>query len=172
MRALLLPILGVMACGSSLPAPPQGPIPLAAYTEVPGPPPPAQLERVPKRPEKRAVWLDGSWDWTGSRWRWKDGGWYAAPAPGIVFSRWQTMRPGGTRLLFATSAWRDANGQTVAGPRLLASAAITPDSAAEADAAPPPQQGDVGGSQVATSPDAGDFPTTNDPGTLIDGGAL
>jgi hypothetical protein len=142
-------VLALAACGSSLPAPPKGTSPSSAFIDVPSPPPPAKLELVPDHPHERAVWIDGAWEWTGTRWRWKDGGWFAAPAPGVVYSRWETRRPGGARLVFADATWRDPSGAEVQGPRLLASATIS--SITEDDAG----LGDAGSALDAGSNDGG-----------------
>ncbi len=80
---------------------------------------------MPPRPD-HAVWVDGSWAWTGTAYRWRDGGWYAPPPAGVVFTNWAIDRPGATRLTFAPAAWRDRAGKTVDGPPMLASAAIGP----------------------------------------------
>ena len=76
------------ACAASLPAPPLAAPPRSAFVDVPYPPPPAQVERVPNRPRSDAVWVDGSWEWSGRLWRWKDGGWFAPPAPGVKYAPW------------------------------------------------------------------------------------
>jgi hypothetical protein len=130
-RALLVSIVSFVACGSSLPRPPRGEPPPGAYAEVPYPPPPAQVERVPERPE-RAVWVDGSWLWTGTRWRWRDGGWFEPPPQGVVYADWEIRRPSGTSLRFAGAAWRDRSGAEVSPPRLVASATMAPPSDAGA----------------------------------------
>ncbi len=124
-RLVAFVLLGLTACGRSLPGPPKGMPPSTAFIEIPFPPPPAQIELIPERPHGRSVWVDGSWEWTGMRWRWKDGGWFEPPPRGVVYSTWQTVRPSGTRLLFAHAAWRDRSGKKVPAPRLLASATLS-----------------------------------------------
>jgi hypothetical protein len=119
-----LSTLLVAACGASLPSPAHGTTPRDAFVEVPSPPPPAQLERMPDRPRGDPVWVEGSWDWTGARWRWKDGGWFERPAAGVVYTDWQTLRPEGIRLLFAPAMWRNGSGAEVPAPRLLVSATM------------------------------------------------
>jgi len=120
---LFAPVLAA-GCGISLPGPVLGTTPRTAFVEVPSPPPPAQLERISSRPAPGAVWVEGSWDWTGSRWRWKDGGWFERPMQGVVYTEWQTLRPEGTRLLFAPAMWRNSTGAEVPAPRLLVSASL------------------------------------------------
>jgi len=131
-RALVFSFLALAACGSSLPRPPKGEPPPSAYAEVPYPPPPAQVERVPERPQRRAVWVDGSWLWSGTRWRWRDGGWFEPPPAGVVYADWEIRRPSGTSLRFAGASWRDRSGTEVSPPRLLASATMAPPSDAGA----------------------------------------
>ena len=152
-KALVIAVLGVVACGMSLPGPPKGSPPLASFSDVPFPPPPGRLERVPDRPKERSVWVDGSWEWTGSRWRWKDGGWFAAPPPGVVYTQWETMRPDGTRLLFASADWRDRDGKEVPEPRLLASASMTAEN--ERDASAPTESAEAGVTPRGVLADAG-----------------
>jgi hypothetical protein len=71
------------------------------------------------------VWVDGSWEWSGTRWRWVDGGWFQPPAEGIFRSEWAISRDCATRLSYATATWRDARGNEVAGPQRIVSAAAT-----------------------------------------------
>jgi hypothetical protein len=112
------------ACGTSLPGPAKTPQPQSAFVEVPAPPPPAQLERVPARPRAPSVWVDGTWEWTGSTWRWRDGGWFEKPADGIFYAEPTLSRPQGPRLLFAGASWRTRAGALAAEPKLLVSAAL------------------------------------------------
>jgi hypothetical protein len=125
-RAALAVLLFVgAACGPRLPRAPRAAQPEAAFHDVPYPPPPPHAERVPERPSEPAVWVDGSWEWSGTRWRWVDGGWFERPPDGVFRSEWALTRDCGTRLSYATAAWRDAHGNAVPGPRRLASAATT-----------------------------------------------
>jgi hypothetical protein len=149
MRALLVAVAVLAACGSSLPAPPKTTQPPSAFVEVPAPPPPAEVERVPEHPRVRAVWIDGSWEWTGTAWRWKVGGWFAAPRRGIAYADWATARPGGTRLLFADATWRDHSGAEVPGPPLLAAATMPSANAGEDVSA-----GDAGAERADRTGDA------------------
>jgi hypothetical protein len=144
---LVAPLLTIAACGSGLPSPPKGSPKEDSFIEVPFPPPPARLERVPDRPPGRAVWVDGSWEWTGTRWRWKEGGWFEAPPPGVVYSDWRTARPGGKRLLFADATWRDRSGAEVPAPRLLVSATLSVPDEGEVDAGSPPDAGPDAGAE-------------------------
>jgi hypothetical protein len=96
--------------------------PKSAFRDVPYPPPPPHVEQLPGRPSEAAVWVDGSWEWSGTRWRWQDGGWYERPGRDVYYSEWALARHGGTRLLYAGAAWRDAKGDAIPEPRKLASA--------------------------------------------------
>jgi hypothetical protein len=121
--ARLLPswiALGVAACGSSLPGPPLAPQAESAFVEVSAPPPPARVEVVPPAPSTaRASWVDGAWEWEGSRWRWSDGGWFTVPA-GVRYADWVARRrPDGT-LLYANPQWVDVRGAPVEAPPRLA----------------------------------------------------
>ena len=116
-----LGLLAVDGCGSSLPMAPSIAQPANAFIDVPFPPPPPRVEFVPPQPKSGASWIDGAWTREGTRWRWKRGGWYDVP-PGVFYSQWETLRPDGTRLLFAAPAWRDAKGNVVPDPPLLARA--------------------------------------------------
>jgi hypothetical protein len=44
------------------------------------PPPPAQVEFVPKQPRESCVWVDGHWNWIARGWQWVAGSWVIAPA--------------------------------------------------------------------------------------------
>ncbi len=87
--------LALAACGSSLPTPREGVHPqnAAILSTADYPPPAAQAEVVPPRPQNEAcVWLDGRWEWTRNRWRWRPGQWAVPPpncyfAPSVMF--WQ-----------------------------------------------------------------------------------
>jgi hypothetical protein len=134
----------VASCGHRLPLAPRGAQPADAFVDVPAPPPPPHVERVPPRPDE-AVWVDGSWQRAGARWRWHAGGWFERPPRGVVFTDWALVRDG-TRLLFAAAAWRDAHGAPVVAPKLLAEAQMA---------------------DGATAPDAGEL----EPVTPLDAGA-
>jgi len=42
---------------------------------VPYPPPPARVELIPPAPSDTAVWVDGTWRWTGRDYIWIAGRW-------------------------------------------------------------------------------------------------
>ena len=108
-----------MGCGSSFPPPPLVPQTDDAFSEVPYPPPPAQIEFVPDVPDGNVAWVDGAWTWEGTQWRWKRGGWFSVP-PGTAYAPWQTKRAPDGRLLFAPAVWRGANGAPVDAPEPVA----------------------------------------------------
>ena len=125
-RAARLKILAVLAlgvayaCGSSLPTPTirQPPEAMLSFVEVPYPPPAAQVEIIPPRPQPGAVWVDGEWSWQGRRWTWETGGWVMPPA-GSYFAPWRTKRLDNGKLLFSPGGWRAANDQPLAKPPVL-----------------------------------------------------
>ena len=108
-----------IGCGSSFPPPPLVPQTDDAFSEVPYPPPPAQIEFVPDVPDGAVAWVDGAWTWEGTQWRWKRGGWFNVP-PGTRYSPWQAKRTPDGRLLFAPSVWRGANGAPLEPPEPVA----------------------------------------------------
>lgn len=101
------------ACAYRPPEPPSGPVPEADRIEVPYPPPPARVEVIPPQKDRREVWVDGQWEWTGKEWRWDEGAW-VIPPPGAYFTPWTTEREDDGRLLFAPAAWRDPTGRPLA----------------------------------------------------------
>lgn len=110
------------ACGAPrLPAPPYVRQPTNALAEVPYPPPPARVERVPEPPGGAAVWIDGEWSWQGRRWAWKRGRW-VVPPPGAAFAPWTAVRDASGTLYFAPGTWRDAKGAEVPEPEPAAHA--------------------------------------------------
>ncbi len=115
-------VLAPIACGSSgIPAPPYAPQPTSALAEVPYPPPPARVERVPASPRRNATWVDGEWTWRGRRWLWVRGRWVVPPA-GARFSPWAMVRAKDGTLWEARGAWRDARGAAIDAPAPLAEA--------------------------------------------------
>lgn len=50
--------------------------PQLAYRDLPPPPPPRSAHRPGVR--KGQVWVDGHWEWRGTRYRWVDGYWLQA----------------------------------------------------------------------------------------------
>lgn len=119
--AAVLGALSVARCGSSLPGPPLAPQPPDAFIEVPMPPPPAQVEIVPARPEAARTWVDGAWTWEGTRWRRQAGGWLALPRGPRYAAGVARRRDDGT-LLYANPRWLDGEGRTLDEPRRIAEA--------------------------------------------------
>ncbi len=72
----------VLGCAESLRLAPTGlpPTQGAESFLVDYPPPPAEVEEVGPDPGGSCVWVDGHWDWTGRRWRWREGGWFTPPS--------------------------------------------------------------------------------------------
>lgn len=97
-----------VACGGSLPAPALTEHPLAAYVEVPYPPPAALAETVPKRPNRAGVvWLDGEWLYHGESFVWRRGGW-VVPPPASRFAPWHSWYRRDGRLMLARGTWYDS----------------------------------------------------------------
>jgi hypothetical protein len=116
------------ACASSLPAPEAAEHPLKAYSEVPYPPAAALVEVVSRRPPSRPergelVWIDGHWTWRGTEYSWRRGGWVIAP-PDSRFAAWNVFIAEDGRILFAESAWYDAQGLRLRGPKIILPAEI------------------------------------------------
>jgi hypothetical protein len=65
------------------------------------------------------VWIDGEWALRRGRWSWKLGRWVVAP-PATRFSPWAFVRAADGSLYFAPGVFRDASGEVVAEPALLA----------------------------------------------------
>jgi hypothetical protein len=104
----------LLSCAYRPPKPPTGGrVPVDEMIEVPYPPPPARVEIIPSQKDRREVWIDGQWDWTGNEWRWDDGSWVIPPS-GAHFTPWITERQEDGRLLFARAAWRDERGRPLA----------------------------------------------------------
>jgi hypothetical protein len=86
----------------------------ADYVPVPfGPrtPPP---EVIPPSPSEDAVWVDGVWEWGGSRYSWRYGSW-VVPPPNARYARWVIVRrEADGQLFFAPASWRDASGGPLA----------------------------------------------------------
>ena len=120
-------LLSLAACGgSSLPRPPVGPAHVEDYVEVPFPPRPPPAEIVPRAPSAEAVWVDGTWEWSGQRYRWTPGAWVLAPA-GAVHTPWLVVRRAQDgQLFFARSAWRTRSGQVLEEPEALVRARSRP----------------------------------------------
>lgn len=113
-----------MGCGSSLPEPPLGRHRPSDFREVPYPPPAALVETVPPRPDDRAVWVDGYWEFAQGSYLWRRGGWVDAPA-GARMAPWAARYTSDGRLLFAKTTWFDARGKLLPDPETKR-AAYTP----------------------------------------------
>jgi len=105
---MVLSLVALVACGSSLPAPRTGPhaddeTPMV----VPYPPPPGEVEVIPPRPPtlKHPVWVDGEQQWNGRRWAWKEGGW-RDEAPDEYFAPSTTKRASDGTLLHNPGVWK------------------------------------------------------------------
>ena len=86
------------------------------YVEVPFAPRTPTVEVVPERPSRAAVWVDGSWDWNGDRFRWITGAW-VTPPPGARRAPWVLVRrEADGQLFFAPALWKDAGGRTIPDP--------------------------------------------------------
>ena len=124
-RSLLLALalaLALLGCRSTLPAPSVAQHPLAAYVEVPYPPPAALAETVPARPAApNVVWIDGEWVFHGQGFVWRRGGW-VVPPPASRFAAWRTWYRRDGRLMLASGTWYDAHGQRLRTPTPLAPA--------------------------------------------------
>jgi len=120
LRALAL-LLALLGCAGQLPAPAIAQHPLAAYVEVPYPPPAALAETIPERPASPGVvWIDGEWRYHGGGYVWRRGGW-VAPPPGSRFGAWRSWYRRDGRLMLAPGTWYVAHYE-----RLRTPAAIVP----------------------------------------------
>ena len=108
--SVLAVLLAAAGCGGSLPQPRLGPHGSDETGQVvPTPPPPGQVEIIPKRPPelKHPIWVDGEWEWTGRRWVWKEHGWQE-DQPGQIYALPVTRRlpPPDGRLVHLPGIWR------------------------------------------------------------------
>lgn len=119
--ASLLVLLGIAlglaasTCRATLPVPPscshEGDRPVS----VPYPPPPAQVEMVGPAPDDDALWVDGSWQWTGETYAWSAGGWQHPPA-GAAYAPPLCVRRDSGELVYFAASWHPAS-STPDGPR-------------------------------------------------------
>lgn len=114
--ALLLAML-LSACGSSLPQAPTTRHRRADFREVPYPPPAALVETVPPRPDERAVWVDGFWEFASGNYVWRRGGWVSPPPRGL-HAPWVSRFTRDGRIMFAESAWFDSEGRRLPDPEV------------------------------------------------------
>jgi hypothetical protein len=92
-RRLLTPatiaaiVMGLTACGASVPLPKQGDHDGDERVLVPSPPPVPKAEIVPRgeHPSADEVWVSGQWLWSGRRWEWEPGTWQTPP-PGATYA--------------------------------------------------------------------------------------
>ena len=96
--------LAFTACAARLPTPPtcshEGDTPV----RVPYPPPPAQVEMVGPAPDDEAIWVDGSWQWTGQSYAWSAGGW-EHPPPDAAYAPPACVRRANGELLYFAASW-------------------------------------------------------------------
>lgn len=71
---------------------------------VPYPPPPARVEMIPAQPDADAVWMDGTWIWTGARYEWSPGRWQR-PTPGAYHAPASTVRRRNGKLVYFPGVW-------------------------------------------------------------------
>lgn len=124
-RALVLVTVFLVACGGSLPSPASGEHPLAAYVEVPYPPPAALAETVPPRPDGDVVWVDGEWVFHGDAFVWRRGGWVTPPTASR-FAPWRTWYRSDGRLMMARGTWYDEKQQRLRPPKPVRPAETPP----------------------------------------------
>jgi hypothetical protein len=109
-------LVALLGCSGSLPAPTAAQHPLAAYVEVPYPPPAALAETVPARPAASSVvWIDGEWLYHGQGFVWRRGGWVVAPPAGR-FAAWRSWYRRDGRLMLAPGTWYDAHYERLRSP--------------------------------------------------------
>lgn len=102
-------LVALAGCTPALPVPKVGPHVGEQPLTVPFPPPPAQPEVIPERPkDKRAVWVDGEWQWKGRRWVWQNGSWQV-PYPGSYWAPGVTLRQPDGSLAYFQGGWRTRN---------------------------------------------------------------
>jgi hypothetical protein len=108
-RSRLVWCVALAGCGASTPLVPQGPHPphIQEFVPVAYPPPPAQVEEIPKSVKNPScLWEDGHYTWEGRRWEWHPGRWVLPPpdcyyaAPVVAWSK-----AGEQRLYFTPPRW-------------------------------------------------------------------
>jgi len=119
-------VLALLGCSSALPSPKTTEHPLAAFVEVPYPPPAALSEMVPERPAASgAVWIDGEWLFHGQGFVWRRGGWVVPPTGGS-FAPWRSWYRRDGRLMLAPGSWYDAHHERLRAPHPLLPAFTPP----------------------------------------------
>ena len=135
-RLAAIACITCLGCAAQLPSPPLGPhAPSDVAQHVLRPPPDVvKVEQVPAQPAPDAIWIDGYWNWTGSRWAWRRGSWQLVPR-GATYAPASTIRipvpvyepskPGavhrskqlkgyGMLLLFIPAHWHRRDGHIIA----------------------------------------------------------
>ncbi|MBX3232855.1 MAG: YXWGXW repeat-containing protein [Labilithrix sp.] len=128
-------------CGPSIPLPPQAPVDPADYVAVSSSPRPPPVEFLPAQPRGDAVWVDGTWEWSGQRYGWRAGTW-TVPPKGLRRARWVIVRrKEDGQLFFAPSVWKDAAGRKVDDSSWIH--ALGPQARARSRIGGPPAESDV-----------------------------
>ena len=98
-----------LGCSSGLPLAPTGPHTGDEPTFVPFPHPAAKPEIIPpvNVAGENAVWVDGEWEWKGTRWVWQPGRW-ETPYPGSYYARSVVVRTQDGRLAWYRGSWHSA----------------------------------------------------------------
>jgi hypothetical protein len=107
--AVVLFLMGLAGCSSGAPVPPTGPHTKDRPVFVPFPPPAARPEIIPpvNVPGEGAVWVDGEWEWRGSRWVWQEGRW-EVPYNGAYYATPTVVRLPDGRLAWYRGMWHPA----------------------------------------------------------------
>ena len=99
----------ILGCTTHAPADasPAAPTPVMASTlevAVPGPPPSAVAEQIPRSPGSDYVWVAGAWVWK-DHWEWMKGHWERPPHPGAVWIQNKINHRNGN-YIFIRGGWR------------------------------------------------------------------
>jgi hypothetical protein len=102
----------LVGCGARIPVPPSGPHAGDEPTFVPYPPPAAKPEILPAPDPnaESAVWVDGEWEWKGTRWMWLSGRW-ETPYPGSYYAKPTVVRLPDGRLAWYRGTWHSNDGR-------------------------------------------------------------
>jgi hypothetical protein len=105
-RAAALVAIGVSlgGCAARIPLPAETSHEGDTPVVVPYPPPPAQVEMVGPPPDDAAVWVDGSWRWTGTAWTWTEGEWERPPS-GARYAPPIVVRQSNGELVYFPGSW-------------------------------------------------------------------
>jgi hypothetical protein len=104
--ALAAPLFG---CSKHVPVAPTGPHKGDEPVFVPYPPPAAKPEILPpvEGDAEKAVWVDGEWEWKGTRWMWQSGRW-ETPYPGSYYAEPEIVRLPDGRIAWYHGTWHSA----------------------------------------------------------------